>query len=443
MRHLALILFLIFSVLCPQAQTDEAYSWSDKGVWPESPKAATIREVTTPLPALLTGAAEFSVPLHTLVAEDFTLPFQFRYHATGMKRRQTDYGAVRGQIAKTADRRYMESFTFNADTLERIEFNGGYFDGHGKAHFLFTDWQGNVTMTTDAGGRLEQHTGYYPYGEPWREPAGQHAKLFAGKERVTGLPGGDYDFGPRGYRATTTLWDSWDIHAADYALWSPWMYCGGNPIRNTDPTGNAWKRVQNEDNDASHFEWVKPQDSYDKNGNLLPGLYEQAILFTKEGSKGEFNPSSKFNIGTSTAIVHLDDGTTKEYDACTYPSDIKKSATIPEGSYEAAVGKHKGNYTALRMSDIGTTNFYSNSIELGEPNPSNSKTTKAVGVNIHKPGKYNLTGTFKQENENGEKVTKHISEGCFLIDRNKWDDFISNFNTTEQKNNIIGISVER
>ncbi|MBP3536682.1 MAG: hypothetical protein J6J93_03995 [Muribaculaceae bacterium] len=38
----------------------------------------------------------------------------------------------------------------------------------------------------------------------------------------------------------TGLWDSWDIHAADYAMWSPWMYCGGNPIRFVDPTGKKW-----------------------------------------------------------------------------------------------------------------------------------------------------------------------------------------------------------
>ena len=35
--------------------------------------------------------------------------------------------------------------------------------------------------------RVEQHTGYYPYGEPWREPAGQ-PYLFGGKERRQRLP---------------------------------------------------------------------------------------------------------------------------------------------------------------------------------------------------------------------------------------------------------------
>ena len=160
------------------------------------------------------------------------------YDATGRKLRQTDYQFIRGQVAPVADRRYVESFTFNTDTLERTDFSGGYFDGAGNAHFLFTDWQGNVTLAVSAGGSVEQHTGYYPYGEPWREPSGQHARLFAGKERVAGLPEGEYDFGPRGYRSTFLLWDSWDVKATDYPQWSPWLYCGANPINSIDPTGN-------------------------------------------------------------------------------------------------------------------------------------------------------------------------------------------------------------
>ncbi|MDE6854114.1 MAG: hypothetical protein K2J38_03560, partial [Muribaculaceae bacterium] len=149
--------------------------------------------------------------------------------ATGRKVRQTEYEYVRGVQTVTSDRRYMGSYTFNADTLERIDFTGGYFDGRGNAHFMFTDWQGNVTITTDSSGEIEQHIGYYPYGEPWREPSGQRATLFAGKERLRGQSAGDYDFGPRGLRSTAGNWDGADRNAGDYPWWSPWSYCGGNP----------------------------------------------------------------------------------------------------------------------------------------------------------------------------------------------------------------------
>ena len=100
-----------------------------------------------------------------------------------------------------------------------------------------------MTITTDAAGKIEQHIGYYPYGEPWREPSGQRATLFAGKERLSGQAAGDSDFGPRGYRPTIVYWDSPDKLAKKYAWTSPWSYCGGNPIRYNDRTGNEWTDI--------------------------------------------------------------------------------------------------------------------------------------------------------------------------------------------------------
>ena len=76
-------LLYAFSMFIATAQAGPA--WTDKGVWPESPAAATIREVTTPRPALLTGAAEFSIPLHTLSAEGLSLEFTMRYHSNGVR----------------------------------------------------------------------------------------------------------------------------------------------------------------------------------------------------------------------------------------------------------------------------------------------------------------------------------------------------------------------
>jgi len=40
--------------------------------------------------------------------------------------------------------------------------------------------------------RVEHHTGYYPYGDPWRESAGQ-PYLFGGKERCRFASLGDCD----------------------------------------------------------------------------------------------------------------------------------------------------------------------------------------------------------------------------------------------------------
>ena len=92
-------------------------------------------------------------------------------------------------------------FTFNADTLERVS--------------------------------------YYPYGEPHREPSGQRY-LYSGKERQDFLSSGNYDFHARQYPPALNQWYAPDRHADDYADISPYVFCGANPIRNIDPSGNDY-----------------------------------------------------------------------------------------------------------------------------------------------------------------------------------------------------------
>ncbi len=55
------------------------------GVWPESPQAKQIREVTMPAPALSTGASTFSVPLYELEVEGVKIPFTLNYRSNGIR----------------------------------------------------------------------------------------------------------------------------------------------------------------------------------------------------------------------------------------------------------------------------------------------------------------------------------------------------------------------
>ncbi len=59
-----------------------------------------------------------------------------------------------------ADRRYIGPYTFNADTLERVDFPGGYFDYEGKAHYMIRDWNSSVNMVVNGEGFIKQHTCY-------------------------------------------------------------------------------------------------------------------------------------------------------------------------------------------------------------------------------------------------------------------------------------------
>ncbi len=118
------------------------------------------------------------------------------YH---LRCRRAPYRAVAdtrngGRFATLSYRRYVGPFTFNTDTLERVDFPG-----------LFRrPWQSAFSAHRLAGQRGygcrqrwndKQHNTYYPYGEPHREPSGQR-RLFAGKERQDYVASGTSDFGP-------------------------------------------------------------------------------------------------------------------------------------------------------------------------------------------------------------------------------------------------------
>jgi RHS repeat-associated protein len=141
-------------------------------------------------------------------------------------------------IRKLASKRhYVDEFVFDGDTLTYSNFSGGYFDRDHKVHYIHSDYQGSTIMVTDSVGNIEQHTAYYPYGEPQREPTGQ-PWLFSGKERERTASLRDYDFSARRYFAPICSWLAPDRRATQYTDISPFAYCASNPIRYIDPTGN-------------------------------------------------------------------------------------------------------------------------------------------------------------------------------------------------------------
>lgn len=246
------------------------------------------------------------------------------------------------------------------------------------------------------------------------------------------------DFGARYYApspASGSRWTAQDPLASSCPGISPYAYCAGDPVNYVDPFGLAWRQtsivLEKGNRIPNGYEWVGEKDSYDKDGNLLEGLYHQAIFFSDNGN---FNSERDYNMGSSTAYVYLADGSIVTFDATTYPSDINNYPTVPEGFYIADVGKHKGKYYALKMRDIGG-NKGKQRIQLGMPNPAHPDRDYAEGINIHKPGFKNKT----RKTTNGQP----ISAGCLLIDINRWNEFISLFNNQDQRSYTVGVSVSR
>ena len=306
------------------------------------------------------------------------------------------------------------------------------------------DHLGSVRAVVDGDtGTVIEASDYYPFGKriptPVTEPVAptsQNRWHFSGKESQSFLSAAIQllDFGARMYDPLTARWTAQDPLAEKYYAVSPYAYCSANPVNIVDPDGLAWKPLYY-NGEYVGYEWISNDDAYE-NGQLKDGYYEQAIFFTATGTQGSFNKDSDKNIGTSTAFVYLADGSIMAYNASTYPADLDKFPTMPEGLYEAKVGKHKGSYDALRLSEIGTENFYANRIDLENENPAFSDgRTYAQGINIHKAGKGDLTG--------GKNTGIYVSQGCLLISRTEWSSFIGHFANKSQRNNIVSVSVSR
>ena len=298
------------------------------------------------------------------------------------------------------------------------------------------DHLGSTRAVLNISGSVLEKNDYYPLGLRHANSSyvitANNRYKFNGKEEQKVGSLGVLDYGARMYDGYIGRWLTIDPIAEKYYSTSPYAYCANNPMRFIDPTGMAWRPTYDEDHDENRtyngYEWVDEDKSYNnKDGTLKSGLYAQAIFFSDNGT---FDADSKYNMGSSTATVYLADGTTQAFDANTNPSS-SDYATVPEGVYHATVGSHKGQYTALRMSDTNN----SGQIELGTPNPAHPERTYAEGVNIHKPGDNNLTGLTRSGNS--------VSAGCLLIDGNKWSGFIGSFNNSAQKGNTVSVTVSR
>ncbi len=148
-----------------------------------------------------------------------------------------------GRIPQATTERYagphVGAMAANAvPAVSRSYFEGGYFDGSDKAHYLVEDYRGNIVRDCRADGTVVASTEYYPYGEPRTEPAGDNRKWTEGNERLSssGLPVTDY--GPRLMDHARIGWSRPDRLLESTPWLSPYSYCDGNPVAHSDPSGD-------------------------------------------------------------------------------------------------------------------------------------------------------------------------------------------------------------
>ncbi len=179
------------------------------------------------------------------------------YDAEGTLRQRKHIGSDDTEIAVTD---YSGVWEFKNGALSRINIPGGYIQGD-SVYFYIADQQGNIRQVWNAStGQTVQDNHYYPYGAMFGESAAvEYVNAMAGINNIASINaevsanpyryGGKewlmqeglnyYDFAARQYDPTTGRFIHPDPLNGKYPHLSSYLYCAGNPINATDPTGMA------------------------------------------------------------------------------------------------------------------------------------------------------------------------------------------------------------
>ena len=101
------------------------------------------------------------------------------------------------------------------------------------------DHLGSTRAVIDDAGALLQTVNYYPYGMPFPETANIQPYKYSQKELDMANGLNQYDFGARWYSHSTALFTTQDKYSEKYFSYSPYTYCGDNPINNVDINGDS------------------------------------------------------------------------------------------------------------------------------------------------------------------------------------------------------------
>ncbi len=242
-----------------------------------------------------------------------------------------------------------------ADTLEMLRFAGGYFDADLVPHYYVTDYLGSNIAVIRSDGALVQSATYYPYGEPHRDPAsdagigiagpGQSTAsttfsnpyLYGDKEYVRRDGLREYIYGARMCVPSVTRFNRMD-ELCELRPWeSPYLFCGGNPVRYVDPTGLVFTKRSTAIVEAIESQSLK--QLMESIGKVVSGLCSYILSGNKESLKEAFN-AAKANAQTIDEIETLKSSQTA-YDI-EVKSSISDDKEVKGASYyKWRVGKFK------------------------------------------------------------------------------------------------------
>ena len=220
------------------------------------------------------------------------------------------------------------------------------------------DYRGDVRCVIDDAGTLEESTSYYPYGMPHGTGllSSVQPYKYTGKEldRETGLDW--YDSQARMYDPTLIVTTTMDPMAEKYYPMSPYLWCGGNPVKYQDPNGELIVlNMSDEQIDMynSYIELLRQSKTFNQFYQQLEESksFTMTITMTSEMDDNEvntYNAQSKLvtvqqggNLATlAEELYHgfqdFNQGLTddnSEFEAKTATSYILGEAGLPNGCY--------------------------------------------------------------------------------------------------------------
>ena len=271
------------------------------------------------------------------------------------------------------------------DSVVMTRFGGGYFDGAGKPYYELADYQGNITTVIDSVGAVVSHTGFYPYGQPWRRP-GELQWLYGGKEWLGADGRDEYDFHARRQYPHLGIFTTPDPMAEATHWISSYVYCEGNPINAVDPTGrlnifiNGWH---------NGFEGGKAKYWNGVEKNIMNKTNDNKSLFI-DGSCGgaintllagilikNTNPSNRYKAGIACGIAMAP--------YLLYITDKNETIRIFTHSMGAAFAK--GFIQALKMYFNLFSNHKIYEIDFAPFQPSAQRAIIGVDTYVYQDGK--------------------------------------------------------
>lgn len=212
----------------------------------------------------------------------------YTYDADGKKLR-----TVHNIGGTTTTKDYCGNVIYENGIAKTLVTEAGYLSlPDKKHHFFLQDHQGNNRIIADQNGKIEETNHYYPFGGTFASSTSSvQPYKYNGKELDTENGLNWYDYGARMYDPALGRWNAVDPMAEKYYGVSPYVYCDNNPMKNIDPDGKDWYKVQNAEGiwKFTYDENIHSQEELNKivkNGTYIGVTHtENNIYYSLFGSK--------------------------------------------------------------------------------------------------------------------------------------------------------------